>query len=44
MDTYTIDIELEHYYGDRLAMSNREACHRLYLRAVSRCNGPELQT
>lgn len=42
MDTYTIDIELEHYYGDRMATSSREACRRLYLRAVSRFNGPEL--
>lgn len=43
MDTYIIDIELEHYYGDRLAMSNREACRRLYVRAVSRFSGQELQ-
>ncbi|GFO56672.1 hypothetical protein GMSM_36790 [Geomonas sp. Red276] len=42
MDTYTIDIEIEHYYGDRMATSNREACRRLYLRAVSRFNGPDL--
>ena len=42
MDTYTIDIELEHYYGDRMATSSREACRRLYLRAVSRFNGPDL--
>lgn len=42
MDTYTIDIELEHYYGDRLATSSREACRRLYLRAVGRCSGAEL--
>lgn len=43
MDTYIIDIELEHYYGDRMAMSNREACRRLYVRAVSRFSGQELQ-
>jgi hypothetical protein len=43
MDTYTIDIELEHYYGDRMATSNREACRRLYLRAVSKFNGPDLE-
>jgi len=42
MDTYTIDIELEHYYGDRMATSNREAVRRLYLRAISRFNGPDL--
>ena len=43
MDTYTIDIELEHYYGDRMATSSREACRRFYLRAVSRCSGAELE-
>ncbi|HJV64375.1 MAG TPA: hypothetical protein VJ550_01435 [Geomonas sp.] len=43
MDTYTIDIEIEHYYGDRMATSSREACRRLYLRAVSRFNGAELE-
>lgn len=43
MDTYTIDIEMEHYYGDRMVSSNREACRRLYLRAVSRFNGAELE-
>lgn len=42
MDTYTIDIELEHYYGDRMATGSREACRRLYLRAVSRFSGPDL--
>jgi len=42
MDTYTIDIELEHYYGERMAMSSKEACRRFYLRAVARCNGVEL--
>ncbi|HJV36111.1 GSU0071 family protein [Geomonas sp.] len=43
MDTYTIDIEIEHYYGDRMATSSREACRRLYLRAISRFNGAELE-
>lgn len=43
MDTYMIDIELEHYYGDRLAMSNREACRRFYLRATARFHGAELE-
>ncbi|TSK06576.1 MAG: hypothetical protein FPO08_07900 [Geobacter sp.] len=43
MDTYTIDVELEHYYGDRMATSSREACRRFYLRAVSRCNAAELE-
>jgi hypothetical protein len=43
MDTYTIDVELEHYYGDRMATSSREAIRRFYLRAVSRCNGAELE-
>jgi hypothetical protein len=43
MDTYTIDIELEHYYGDRMAMSSKEACRRFYLRAVARFNGQELE-
>lgn len=43
MDTYTIDIELEHYYGDRMATSSKEACRRFYLRAISRCNGAELE-
>jgi hypothetical protein len=42
MDTYTIDVELEHYVGDRLATNNRDACRRLYLRSVARFNGPEL--
>lgn len=43
MDTYTIDVELEHYYGDRMATSSKEACRRFYVRAVSRCNGAELE-
>ncbi len=43
MDTYTIDIELEHYYGDRLAMNNRDACRRFYFRAASRFHGAELE-
>jgi hypothetical protein len=43
MDTYTIDVELEHYYGDRMATSNREACRRLYLRAVSKFSGADLE-
>ena len=43
MDTFTIDIELEHYYGDRLSMSNREACRRFYIRAAARFHGPELE-
>lgn len=43
MDTYTIDVELERYYGDRMSTSSREACRRFYLRAVSRCNGTELE-
>lgn len=43
MDTYTIDIEIEHYYGDRMASSNREAVRRLYVRAVSRFRSPELE-
>ena len=42
MDTATIDNELEHYVGDRLATNNREACRRLYLRAVAHCNGQVL--
>jgi hypothetical protein len=42
MDTYTIDIELEHYYGNLMSTSSKEACRRLYLRAISRFNGPEL--
>ncbi|MBJ6727236.1 GSU0071 family protein [Geomesophilobacter sediminis] len=44
MDTMIIDIELEHYYRDRLATSSREACRRFYIRAVSRFNGAELET
>lgn len=43
MDTYTIDIEIEHYYGDRMASCNREAVRRLYVRAVSRFRSPELE-
>ncbi len=43
MDTYTIDIELEHYYGDRLSMNNREACRRFYIRAAARFHGAELE-
>ena len=43
MDTYTIDIELEHYYGDRMSTSTKEACRRFYIRAISRCNGQELE-
>ncbi len=42
MDTYTIDIELEHYYGERVAMNSRDACRRLYIRATARFHGPEL--
>ena len=43
MDTYTIDTELEHYYGDRMATSSREACRRFYLRAIAHCSGAELE-
>lgn len=43
MDTYTIDIELEHYYAERLATNNREACRRLYIRATARFHGAELE-
>ena len=43
MDTYTIDTELEHYYGDRMRMSSKEAGRRFYLRAVAHCNGQELE-
>jgi len=43
MDTYTIDTELEHYYGDRMATSSREACRRFYVRSVSRFNGSDLE-
>lgn len=43
MDTYTIDVELEHYYGDRMASGSKEACRRFYLRAISRLNGAELE-
>jgi hypothetical protein len=43
MDTYSIDVELEHYYGDRMATTSREACRRFYLRAVSRCRPAELE-
>ena len=43
MDTFTIDIELEHYYGERVAMNSREACCRLYVRATSRFHGAELE-
>lgn len=42
MDTYTIDIELEHYLGERLALNNREACRRFYVRATARFHGAEL--
>ncbi len=42
MDTCTIDIELEHYYGDRLAMGNGDACRRFYFRAAARFQGAEL--
>ncbi len=42
MDTLTINIELEHYVGDRLTTNNREAFRRLYLRCVARCSGPAL--
>lgn len=44
MDTYTIDIELEHYYGERLAMNSMEACKRFYFRAAARFQGAELET
>jgi hypothetical protein len=43
MDTYTIDTELEHYYGERLAMNNREASRRFYVRATARFRGAELE-
>lgn len=43
MDTYTIDIELEHYYGDRMAAGSREAVRRFYLRAVSRFGTTDLE-
>lgn len=43
MDTYTIDVELEHYYDDRMEMSSREAGRRFYLRAVARWNGTDLE-
>lgn len=43
MDTYTIDVELERYYADRMSMTCKEACRRFYLRAISRCNGIELE-
>ncbi|HEY6871309.1 MAG TPA: hypothetical protein VI298_01150 [Geobacteraceae bacterium] len=43
MDTYTIDVELEHYYGERLAMNNREAGRRFYVRAAARFHGAELE-
>ena len=42
MDTITIDNELEHYVGDRLKTNGREACRRLYIRAVAHCSGPAL--
>jgi hypothetical protein len=42
MDTLTIDTELEHYVEDRLTTSNKEACRRLYIRAVAHCSGPAL--
>lgn len=42
MDTVSIDSELEWYVGQRLATNNREAFRRLYIRAVSRFNGPAL--
>lgn len=44
MDTFMIDVELEHYYRDRLGTSSREACRRFYLRAVLRFNGPDLES
>lgn len=43
MDTYIIDAELEHYFGERLSSSNREALRRLYIRATSRFSGEELE-
>ena len=43
MDTYMIDAELEHYFGERLSSSSREAVHRLYLRASARFHGAELE-
>lgn len=43
MDTYIIDAELEHYYGERLSSTNREALRRLYIRASSRFRGEELE-
>jgi hypothetical protein len=43
MDTYIIDSEIEHYYGDRMATTSREAIRRLYVRAVSRFHSPELE-
>ena len=42
MDTISIDKELEHYAGDRLATNNRDACRRLHLRAAAHCNGQAL--
>ena len=42
MDALTINIELEHYAGDRLTTNNREALRRLYLRAVAHCSGAAL--
>lgn len=43
MDTYTIDLELEHYYGDRMATGSKEASRRFYIRAVARCSDTELE-
>jgi len=43
MDTYTIDVELEHYCGDRMATSSKEACRRFYLRALARCSDSDLE-
>ncbi|BBA71211.1 GSU0071 family protein [Geobacter sulfurreducens] len=43
MDTYMIDAELEHYLGERLSSSSRQALCRLHVRACARFHGAELE-
>ncbi|HML79367.1 GSU0071 family protein [Geobacter sulfurreducens] len=43
MDTYMIDAELEHYLGERLSSSSRQALRRLHVRACARFHGAELE-
>lgn len=43
MDTYMIDAELEHYLGERLSSTSRDALRRLQIRSCARFHGAELE-